>query len=96
MLKEGIVETSQSDWTSPIIIVCKKDGSLCICIDFCCLNSITKYDSYPMQRIDELVDKLGRAEFITPFDLTKRYWQVPIAEEDKPKTAFATPFELLI
>ena len=47
-----------------------------------------------MQRIDELVDKLGRAKFITTFDLTKGYWQVPIAEEDKPKTAFATHFGL--
>ena len=47
-----------------------------------------------MQRIDELVGKLGRAKFITTFDLTKGYWQVPIAKEDKPKTAFATPFGL--
>ena len=94
MLKLGIIEPSASEWASPMVVVAKKDGALRICVDFCRLNAISKYDAYPMQRIDELVDKLGKARFVTTVDLTKGYWQVPIAEEDKPKTAFTTPFGL--
>eukprot|EP00731_Ephydatia_muelleri_P006652 Em0003g900a len=94
MLKLGIIEPSASEWASPMVVVAKKDGALRICVDFRRLNAISKYDAYPMQRIDELVDKLGKARFVTTVDLTKGYWQVPIAEEDKPKTAFTTPFGL--
>ena len=83
-LKLGIIEPSASEWASPMVVVAKKDGALRICVDFRRLNAISKYDAYPMQRIDELVDKLGKARFVTTVDLTKRYWQVPIAEEDKP------------
>ena len=94
MLKLGIIEPSASEWASPMVVVAKKDRALRICVDFRRLNAISKYDAYPMQRIDELVDKLGKARFVTTVDLTKGYWQVPIAEEDKPKTAFTTPFGL--
>jgi len=54
------------------------------------LNSRSQVDAYPMPRIDDLIDGLGQAKFITTLDLTKGYWQMPVAEEDRRKTAFTT------
>ena len=94
MLEAGIIEHSSSEWSFPMVVVRKKDGSLRICVDYRRLNAITRVDSYPMPRIDELIERLGKARFVTTIDLTKGYWQVPVAVEDRPKTAFATPFGL--
>ena len=52
---------------------------------------MTKYDAYPMPRIEEMLDQIGNAHFITTLDLAKGYWQVPMSEEDKEKTAFVSP-----
>lgn len=68
-------------------MVKKKDGSLRICVDFRKLNAVTPMDAYPMPRTDELLDKLGSAHFISTFDLARGYWQVPVAERDRAKTA---------
>ena len=95
MLEEGIIELSSSEWSFPMVVVRKKDGLLRICIDYRPLNSNMRVDSYPMPRIDELIERLGKAEFITTIDLTKGSWQVPVAIKDRPKTVFATPFDLL-
>ena len=91
MEKSGVIEPSQSEWAAPIVIVKKKDGSLRICVDYRRLNSVTAMDAYPMPRTDELIDKLGKAKYITTLDLARGYWQVPMNEEDKDKTAFITP-----
>ena len=91
MLKSGIIEPSHSEWSSPIVVVPKKDGSIRMCVDFRRLNSVSPVDPYPMPRTDELIDRLGQAKYISTLDLAKGYWQVPVREEDKPKTAFSTP-----
>ncbi|KAI2652490.1 Retrovirus-related Pol polyprotein from transposon 17.6 [Labeo rohita] len=91
MLKLGVIEPSRSPWSSPIVMVPKPDGTLRFCNDFRKLNEVSEFDGYPMPRVDELLDRLGRARFITTLDLTKGYWQVPLAEDAKPKTAFTTP-----
>ena len=70
----------------------KKDGSLRICVDYCRLNSVSQVDAYPMPRVDELLDRLGKANFISTMDLTRGYWQVPVAEQDRHKTVFNSPF----
>ena len=72
----------------------KKDKSLRICVDYRKLNCQSQADAYPMPRIDDLIDGLGRSHYISTLDLTKGYWQVPVAAEDRPKTAFVTPFGL--
>lgn len=92
MLELGIIETSTSEWCSPIVLVPKKDGSLRFCIDFRYLNAISKFDPYPMPRIDELLERVGRGKFITTLDLSKGYWQLALAPEAKELTAFKTPF----
>ncbi|KAJ8364561.1 hypothetical protein SKAU_G00133920 [Synaphobranchus kaupii] len=75
MLSAGIIEESNSEWCSPIVLVPKPDESICFCNDFRQLNAISKFEAYPMPRIDELIEHLGRARFITTLDLTKGYWQ---------------------
>ena len=52
---------------------------------------MTQFDAYPMPRIDDILDQLGQGRYITILDLAKGYWQVPVAEEDRPKTAFIIP-----
>ena len=59
-------------------------------MDFRRLNSLTALDAYPMPRIEELIDKLGGATYLTTLDLAWGYWQVPMAENAKQKTAFVT------
>ena len=94
MLRHGVIEHSTSDWASPMVTVQKKDKSLRLCVDYRRLNAVSKGDAYPMPRIDELIDRVGRAKYVTTLDLTKGYWQVPVAIEDRPKTAFTTPYSL--
>ena len=94
MEENGVIEPSSSDWAAPIVLVKKKDGTIRLCVDYRKLNSFSRADVYPMPRIDELIDRLGKAKFVTTLDLTRGYWQVPIAESAREKTAFMTPFGL--
>ena len=69
MLQNDIIEPSSSDWSSPCILVPKPDGSYRFCTDFRKLNAVTKTDSYPIPRIDDCIDKIGPAKFVSKFDL---------------------------
>ncbi len=91
MLELGVIEPSRSEWCSPIVIVAKKDGTNRFCVDFRKVNAIAKFDAYPMPRVDELLDRLGTARFISTLDLTKGYWQIPLTRRSREKTAFSTP-----
>ncbi len=90
-IAEGLVERSNGPWSSPVVIVHKKDGTIRLCGDYCNLNSVTIADQYPMLRIDEILSRLGKAKYFTSLDLYHGYLQVEMAEEDKAKTAFQTP-----
>ena len=94
MVASGIIEPSTSEWCAPMVLVKKKDGSLRVCVDYRRLNQVSETDAYPMPRIDDLIDRVGSSTFISTMDLTRGYWQVPVAKEDRPKTAFATPYGL--
>eukprot|EP00731_Ephydatia_muelleri_P014390 Em0008g110a len=91
MLDNGIVEPSEGPWSSPIVLAKKKDGTLRFCVDYRKVNTITKRDAYPLPRIDDTLGTLGGSKFFTTMDLASRYWQVEMAPEDRPKTAFSTP-----
>ena len=91
MLQLGVIEPSSSPWRSYPVVVPKPDGGIRLCIDYCKLNEVSKFDAYPMPKIDDLLERLGGAENLTLSDLTKGYWQVPLRHEDKEKTAFVTP-----
>ncbi|GFY09832.1 retrovirus-related Pol polyprotein from transposon 17.6 [Trichonephila clavipes] len=84
MKDNDVIEPSSSPWTSPIVLVMKKDGSNRFCEDYCRLNDVNK-DSYPLQRIDDTLDGIT---WFSTLDLKSRYWQVELHPDDKEKTAF--------
>ena len=90
MLACGVISPSNSPYSSPITIVNKKDKSIRLCLDFRRLNSITIFDAEPIPTLHDLLLKLKGAKYFTKFDLTKGYWQIPLAKESKAYTAFQT------
>jgi hypothetical protein len=88
----GVIRPSTSPWASPIVIVKKKDGTERFCIDYRKLNKVTVKDVYPLPRIDDILFALGNTSYYTSLDLLSGYWQVEVAEKDKPKTAFTSYF----
>ena len=88
ILDGGIIERCYSPWTTAIVPVAKKDRTLQVCIDYRQVNKVTQPDLYPMPRIEELLESLGKAKFISTLDMSKGYYQVPVAPNDRDKTAF--------
>lgn len=89
MLNLGVVEPSKSPWCSPVLLVKKSNGEHRFCFDGRALNDITKHDSYPLPNIDRILNMLRDAKFISSIDLRKAFWQIPLDEESKEKTAFS-------
>ena len=91
MLEKGVIVPSKSPFSSPIVMVPKKDGSNRMCIDYRKLNDLTVKDAYPLPRIGQTIDALQGAGVFSSLDLASGYWQIPVAAEDRHKTAFCTP-----
>lgn len=95
MLADGVIQASKSQWNAPLLVVTKKPDAagnvkLRVVVDFRKLNEVTIGDSYPLPNIDDILDKLGRAQYFTTLDLASGFHQIPMAERDKEKTAFST------
>jgi hypothetical protein len=90
LLDQGRIEESTSPWSSPIVLVRKKNGSVRFCIDYRKLNNITTKDAFPIPRIDDIFDHLSQAEYYTTIDFKSGYFQVALDPKDRPKTAFST------
>lgn len=91
MLSLDVVEHCESPWSSPVLVVGKKDGKPRFCLDSRKLNSVTKKDAYSLPYISEILDNLKDARYISSADLSKAFWQIPIEETDREKTAFYVP-----
>ena len=90
MLKNDIIQPSNSPWSSPIILVRKRDGSTRFCIDYRKVNSVTRKDAYPLPRVDDILDTLGGSKWFSTLDLKSGYWQVEVDSSSREKTAFTT------
>ena len=88
LFSKGYIVPSSSPWASPMVTVRKADGSARLCVDFRRINSLTRQQPFFMSRVEEVIEGIGRARFISKLDLSKGFYQVELTEEAKQKTAF--------
>ena len=88
LLRQGVIRPSNGSWASPLCLVRKKDGSVRPCVDYRRLNKVTKPDAFPVPKVDECVDAISGSTIFSTVGLTCGYFQVPVREQDIPKTAF--------
>ena len=90
MLESDVIEPSNSPWSSPVVLAPKADGSLRFCIDYRRVNAVVTKDVYPLPVMDDILTYLSGARFFSSMDLEWGFWQIPVAEEHRHKTAFVT------
>ena len=89
MLEAGLIQPSTSPWSSPVLLVPKKDGSFRVTIDYRKLNSRTVKDAYPLPHQEDLFNRLSKAKWYSKLDLFSGYYQIGMDEESRKLTAFA-------
>ena len=88
LVDKGHIQPSKSPYGAPVLFVRKKDGTMCLCVDYRALNVLTIKNKYPLPRIDELLDRLLGATRFSKIDLCTGFHQIRIHPDDTPKTAF--------
>lgn len=92
LLNDKIIEPCESPYAAPVVLVPKPNGSFRLCVDYRKLNSMTETDTYPLPRIDDLLQTARHTQFMSTIDLKSGYHQVGVAIKDRDKTAFTCPF----
>ncbi len=90
MEKEGMIAKSVGPWCSPIVLVRKKDGTICFCVDYRKLKDVTHQDTYLLPRIDDILEALRGAKYFYSIDLASGYWQIKVVDKDREKTVFGS------
>ena len=88
LLDKECIRPSKSPWASPMVTVRKPDGTARLCVDFKSINAITQPDPFYMPRVEEVLESVGKARYISKIDLSKGYYQIPMSQRDIPKTDF--------
>lgn len=88
MLAKNFFEPAQTKWVSPIVFVPEKHDTLCLCVDYGNLSTLTIQDSYPIQGMENIFDSLGDATIFSTLHAYSRYCQIRALEQDCNKTAF--------
>ena len=88
--RRGLIEPGTGAWSSPVVLVRKRDQSYRFCVDYRALNSVTSGDAYPLPRIDESLDALAGSSLFSTLDLLSGYWQIPLDADASEKSAFVT------
>jgi hypothetical protein len=94
LLGKGFIRPCSSPWGCPALFVSKKDKCLHLCVDYRSLNAVTNKDKYPLPCINILFDQLAGAQVFSKIDLRSNYHQIKVCDEDIPKTAFSTRYEI--
>lgn len=92
MLSKGVIQPSMNAFSSPVLLVRKKDGSWRLCVDYLYLNALTVKSRFPLPVVDELMDELAQAKWFSSLDLNSGYHQVRLKAGEEFKTAFQTHF----
>ena len=93
LLQNKLIEASCSPWSSPVILIPKKNKTWRLCIDYRKLNNVTIKDAYSLPLIDEILFSMGRrVKVFTTIDLFSGFHQIPMNKKDIPKTSFTTPY----
>ena len=90
LIARGIVHESVSAWSSPVVLVKKKDGSMRFCVDYRKLNKVTKKDSFPLPLIADTLDSLSGTSVYSTLDMKAGFWQIELHPSAREKSAFVT------
>ena len=88
MLKNGIIRPSSSPWNSTVLLIKKRDGKTRFVLDFRALNDVNRKDTYPLPKIQDMIDNMQGSVYWTTLDAASAYWSMPLSEEDKEKNCF--------